>query len=396
MVLYDPASYPTSSGNGEIQFNYKFANNPDANSNYATVGIENHNQSAGLLYTYANIYPQSATHLQNELSIKFTTEAPEFVDPEAPTADFTVERTYGIAPYEVNFINLTSPPYFYNEFLWEFGDGSATSEERYPVYTFSNPGSYDITLSVENVEGLDEITKIGFINVYSTDGLIWPGDTNNNGVVSAEDILPIGIYWRQIGNARASSSIIWEANDYPGGWEIDVASLADCDGNGEVNIADVLAIGLNWGTTHSSAFNLPPFSPEELEASRSNFEDIYYSLGNTGNELLIKNYIARQFDLPIIQPIEINNLRQNYPNPFNPETNISYSIINNGSVELSIYNIKGQLVKKLVRASMNAGDHNVVWNGKDSAGRKVSSGLYFYKLKLNGKAVDTKKMMLLK
>ncbi|MEA2095671.1 MAG: C25 family cysteine peptidase [Candidatus Cloacimonadota bacterium] len=395
LVLYDPASYPTASGNGEIQFNYKFANNPDVTSNYATIGIENHDQSAGLLYTYADIYPQSALPIQNEFSIKFTTEEPEFVAPVIPVADFTVERTYGLVPYEVNFVNLTSPPYFYNEFLWEFGD-VATSEERHPIYTFSDPGSYDITLTVENIEGVDEITKDGFINVFSTDGLIWPGDTNLDGVVSVEDILPIGVYWRQIGNARTTTSLVWEANDYPGGWNIDVASLADCDGNGEVNIADVLAIGLNWGATHSSVMSLPPFSPEELEACRSNFEDIYYSLGNTGNELLIKNFIAREFDLPIIQTIEINNLKQNYPNPFNPETNIFYSIISNGSVELSIYNIKGQLVKELVKSSMNAGDHNVVWNGKDSADRKVSSGLYFYKLKLNGKTIDTKKMMLLK
>ncbi len=396
IVLYDPTFYPTASGNGEIQFNYKLANNPDATSNYATIGIENHDQSAGLLYTYANIYPQSALPIQNEFSIKFTTEEPEFVAPAVPLADFTAERTYGIVPYDVNFINLTTPPYFYNEFLWTFGDGGTTSEERHPVHTFSDPGSYDITLAVENIEGVDEITKTGFVNVYSTDGLIWPGDTNLDGVVSVEDILPIGVYWRQTGNARANASLVWEANDYPGGWDIDVASLADCDGNGEVNIADVLAIGLNWGATHSSTMGLPPFSPEELEANRSNFEDIYYSLDNTGNELLIKNYIAREFGMPIIQPIEINSLKQNYPNPFNPETNISYSVIDNGSVELAIYNIKGQLVKELVRSTRNAGEHTVVWNGKDSAGRKVSSGLYFYKLKLNGKTIDTKKMMLLK
>ncbi|MCD6177088.1 MAG: T9SS type A sorting domain-containing protein [Candidatus Cloacimonetes bacterium] len=396
MVLYDPASYPTASGNGEIQFNYKLANNPDVDSNYATVGIENFSQSAGLLYTYADIYPQSASPLQNEFSIKFTTEEPVFVTPVVPIADFTTERTYGIAPYEVSFTNLTSPPYFYNEFIWEFDDGSATSEDRNPIHIFSDPGSYDITLSVENSEGLDEITKSGYINVFSSNDLIWPGDTNLDGIVSIEDILQIGVYWRQIGNARTTTSLVWLANDYPGGWDIDVASLADCDGNGEVNIADIIAIGLNWGATHSETFSLPLFSPEELEENRSNFEDIYYSLGNTGNELLIKNYIAREFDLPIIQPIEINNLKQNYPNPFNPETNTSYSIADNGFVELSIYNIKGQLVKELVNSSMNAGEQNVVWNGKDASGRKVGSGLYFYKLKVNGKTIDTKKMILLK
>jgi len=396
LVLYNPASYPTASGNGEMQFNYKFANNPDFGSNYVTVGIENYEQSGGLLYTYANIYPQSATHLQNEFSIKFTTQAPEFATPSAPDADFTTERTYGIAPYEVSFENLTSPPYFYNEFTWDFGDNSVISEERHPVHTYADPGSYDVTLTVENIEGSDEITKTDYINTFSTQDLIWPGDTNLDGFVNAEDILPIGLYWRQTGNARLTPSLVWEANDYPGEWEIDVASLADCDGNGEVNIADVLAIGLNWGENHTTSLSLPPFSWEELEANRSNFEEIYYSLGNTGNELLMKNYIAREFDLPIIKPAALNYLKQNYPNPFNPETNIFYSINQAGLVELSIYNIKGQLVKELVRSQMNAGEHTIVWQGNDNSNRKVSSGLYLYKLKIDGKTIDTKKMILLK
>lgn len=396
IVLYDPETYTTTSGNGIIQFNYKFANNPDVTSNYATIGIENHDQSAGLLYTYANLYPASAAQIQNEFSIKFTTDAPEFIEPQIPIADFSVERTYGIAPFEVNFTNLTSPPYFYNEFTWEFNDGSTIQTELHPVHTFTDAGDYDITLLAENTLGSDQITKENYINVLSTDNLIWPGDTNSNGVVDAEDILPIGVYWREVGNARTSSSYEWQAYDYPGEWGIDVASLADCDGSGEVDIADVLAIGLNWGSTHSSASSLPPFSSEELEANRSNFEEIYYALGNSGNELIMKNYIAREFGMPIIQPIELNLLQQNYPNPFNPETNISYSIIESGLVDLSIYNIKGQLVNKLVRSFENAGDHNVAWNGKDAAGKNVSSGLYFYKLMVDQIVIDTKKMMLLK
>jgi len=396
VVLYDPSVYPTLSGNGIIQFNYKFANNPDVSSNYATIGIENHDQSAGLLYTYANIYPSSATQIQNEFSIKFTTDAPEFTEPQIPTADFTVDRTYGIAPFDVAFTNLTSPPYFYNEFTWDFSDGSAISEERHPVHTFNDPGNYDITLNVENTLGSDEMIKENLINVLSTDGLIWPGDTNSNGIVDAEDILPIGVYWRETGNSRASASLNWQANDYPGGWDIDIASLADCDGNGEVDIADVIAIGLNWGSTHGSAAYVPPFGPEELEVHRASFEEIYYALGNSGNELTMKNLIAREFGMPIIEPIEINLLKQNYPNPFNPETKIAYSIVDNGQVELTIYNIKGQQVKNLVRSFENAGDHQVVWNGKDSSGKKVSSGLYLYKLTVNDRVIDTKKMMLLK
>jgi len=77
IILFDPEFYPTESGNGEIQINYQSIGNVDVSSNFATVGIENFNQSDGLLYTYANIYPNSATALENEFAIKFTTTPPD-------------------------------------------------------------------------------------------------------------------------------------------------------------------------------------------------------------------------------------------------------------------------------------------------------------------------------
>ena len=86
----------------------------------------------------------------------------------------------------------------------------------------------------------------------------------------------------------------------------------------------------------------------------------------------------------------------NYPNPFNPTTNISYSVANKGNVELSIYNIKGQLVKKYQQSNQNPGNYSIIWNGFDMNNNKVSSGMYLYKLKNNGKSIDTKKMLLIK
>ena len=77
LILFDPAFYPTASGNGEIQCNYHTINNPDATSNYSTIGIENLIQSDGVLYTYADMYPASATPLENELTIKYTTDPPD-------------------------------------------------------------------------------------------------------------------------------------------------------------------------------------------------------------------------------------------------------------------------------------------------------------------------------
>jgi hypothetical protein len=88
-------------------------------------------------------------------------------------------------------------------------------------------------------------------------------------------------------------------------------------------------------------------------------------------------------------------LGQNYPNPFNPATTISYSLIADGNVELCVFNTKGQKVKTLVNGSTVAGEHSVQWNGTDDSNAKVSSGLYFYRLKTAEKTIN-RKMVLLK
>ncbi|MCF8357088.1 MAG: choice-of-anchor J domain-containing protein [Melioribacteraceae bacterium] len=89
-------------------------------------------------------------------------------------------------------------------------------------------------------------------------------------------------------------------------------------------------------------------------------------------------------------------LNQNYPNPFNPTTMITFSIIENCNVELFIYNFKGQKVKQLISNQLSSGEHSIIWNGDDDSGSSVSSGIYFYKLNVNGRTEATKKCLLLK
>ncbi|MDP8269144.1 MAG: T9SS type A sorting domain-containing protein, partial [Candidatus Tenebribacter davisii] len=86
----------------------------------------------------------------------------------------------------------------------------------------------------------------------------------------------------------------------------------------------------------------------------------------------------------------------NYPNPFNPSTTISFSTPEEGIVELSVCNIKGQKIKSLISNQITVGEHSIDWNGKDDSGKKVSSGVYLYKLNVNGKTEEVKKCLLLK
>ncbi|MFA7289106.1 MAG: glycoside hydrolase family 3 C-terminal domain-containing protein [Melioribacteraceae bacterium] len=88
-------------------------------------------------------------------------------------------------------------------------------------------------------------------------------------------------------------------------------------------------------------------------------------------------------------------LSNNYPNPFNPSTTIEYQLPKEGIVKIEIYNSLGQLVKVLSDLYQNAGKYSISWNGKDTNGSSVSSGIYFYRMSTEGFTL-VKKMMLLK
>ncbi|NOS86566.1 MAG: T9SS type A sorting domain-containing protein [Ignavibacteria bacterium] len=95
----------------------------------------------------------------------------------------------------------------------------------------------------------------------------------------------------------------------------------------------------------------------------------------------ISNEVPREF-----------KLYQNYPNPFNPKTNIKYQIVNNNSeVLISVFDITGKHIIDLVNQQQIAGIYEVDFNGSE-----YSSGVYFYSLIIEGKIIDTKKMLMVK
>ncbi|MDD3536446.1 MAG: T9SS type A sorting domain-containing protein [Candidatus Cloacimonetes bacterium] len=101
--------------------------------------------------------------------------------------------------------------------------------------------------------------------------------------------------------------------------------------------------------------------------------------------------LANQDD---VQPVAATLLRGNYPNPFNPETIISYELKDAASVRLEIYNLKGQLVRRLVNESQASGRYRIVFDAKDEHQQPLPSGIYLYRLNA-GEYRKTRKMMLL-
>ena len=95
-----------------------------------------------------------------------------------------------------------------------------------------------------------------------------------------------------------------------------------------------------------------------------------------------------------IRPADIV-LLQNHPNPFNQETMIEYSTGEFAQVVVTIHNLLGQRVRRLVETRQPPGFHSVIWDGKDNTGRDVAAGVYIYSLKA-GTRQQTRKMIVLK
>ncbi len=98
---------------------------------------------------------------------------------------------------------------------------------------------------------------------------------------------------------------------------------------------------------------------------------------------------AEDYELPVSNNYQLTN----YPNPFNGETTISFSLTTNlpAKARIEIYNVKGQIVDQLAITNYELGSNQVNYSAD-----KLSSGVYFYKLVVDGEAVDTKKMILMK
>ncbi len=89
------------------------------------------------------------------------------------------------------------------------------------------------------------------------------------------------------------------------------------------------------------------------------------------------------------------SLSQNYPNPFNPSTRIEYCLQKSGRVNLTIFNLSGQIVKTLLNQRQSAGTHTVEWNGTDTSGQPIASGVYFYAISADNSQI-AKKMVLVR
>lgn len=157
---------------------------------------------------------------------------------------------------------------------------------------------------------------------------------------------------------------------------------------------------VNFGISNNyTSYNIPvlPAGNYQIIVDRIGYSsdtlDIIVPSGGTVNNV---NFTLKPMDNrvgisdPGITVVKDFALKQNYPNPFNPETTIEFTLQEAGLVSLNIYNILGMEVGSYYNTRLNRGSYSLKWNASG-----LSSGVYFYKLNLNGVSV-TKSMLLLK
>jgi len=116
---------------------------------------------------------------------------------------------------------------------------------------------------------------------------------------------------------------------------------------------------------------------------------------NNGNSKTVDvSFSVLATDIKIINPISLE-VKQNYPNPFNSSTLIKYIIPEEGFVEVNIYNESGMYVKSIWQGIQSSGKNIVRWDGTNSNGELVSSGIYFYQIIYNQYNI-VKQMILLR
>ena len=116
---------------------------------------------------------------------------------------------------------------------------------------------------------------------------------------------------------------------------------------------------------------------------------------DTGNDRIRKVILSSTAVAEPMRPDQIPNtlaLAQNYPNPFNPHTRIDYQLAQAGPVLLTIYNLLGQRIRRLVQQPQAAGVYQVLWDGTDATGQAVAAGLYTYRL-ASGQGVLVRRMV---
>lgn len=259
------------------------------------------------------------------------------------------------------------------------------TRELYDYYVDPD-GTMNIAELPENAElvkHLSERLQAGWQAALPTNqerdynSMFLPWDVNNDGTVDIHDLLLV------------ANSFDVDTLNYP---------KVDVNRDGNVDLIDFLLVASHLGesnstkapkTIHISSQHVDRIEQLLTEARLASDGSKVFRQGIANLEMLINSTIPKE-----------SSLLPNYPNPFNPETWIPYDLAHDTEVNIHIYNLKGEPIRHLDLGFQTAGTYRTQtraahWDGHNSLGEPVASGVYFYKFQA-GHTQATRKMVLTK
>ena len=200
-------------------------------------------------------------------------------------------------------------------------------------------------------------------------------DVNQDGRINIQDLVLVA---NEIGNPGAPNA----------------GANADINADGAVNILDLVQVADNFGAGAPGAPAINRPTAEQIQSWLTQVKQ-----ADDGSQVFRKAINVLETLLRSVRP-ETTVLLPNYPNPFNPETWIPYQLANSSDVQITIYDTRGMSVRTLALGHQSAGYYTgrsraAYWDGRNSLGERVASGVFFYKLQTDEISL-MRKMVILK
>ncbi|MDE0401645.1 MAG: dockerin type I domain-containing protein [Candidatus Poribacteria bacterium] len=382
-------------------YSVNFLSMRDVAGNYRNVFFTNTDHSLGSTVDIRLDEPPATIDIQTKnpdstppvLDLNQITIKAEPTNPEAPNGETRVDITFrikdDISGYKQGDLRLRDPQGTIHAFYH-------SDEDIWKVYFSRDPTVYRtyhkaILLPIGSVPGTWGLTEMVLfdkagnrlqadftetVRFEVNDASIYAeSDVNQDGTVNIQDLVMVA---NAIGHLGTTDG---ELN-------------ADINADGVVDILDLVQVANDIGEESAAAPAIHNLTTEQIQSWLTQVRQIDDESPDFRRTISVLETLLRAL-LP-----ETTVLLPNYPNPFNPETWIPYQLANASDVQITIYGMKGIVVRTLALGHQAAGyytDKNraAYWDGRNSLGENVASGVYFYQLQA-GEISPMRKMVILK
>lgn len=288
--------------------------------------------------------------------------------------DFTSNVSSGNKPLDVTFFDSSSPEDILTSWQWDFNnDGTIDSYDQNPTFTYTQAGVYDVSLTVSNGTVSDTELKKDFITVY-------------------DEALPTILSSFTATQSQTNAAAIqWTTQSESGllGFTLYKSETANQQLSQIVNLSPIPACN----TSHTQSYS---YTDNDVTA-RNTYHYWLEAVALDGSSELFGPVMLTISEPGTAPPSAayVTKLCTAYPNPFNPSTAIPFSLKEPSHVKIEVFNTAGQKIQTLIDSEYTEGEHQAVWDGTNSTGSAVSSGIYLYRMKA-GTFTDVQKVILMK